>query len=152
MSAVSNQSNRQSPTSFRRRRRQNQTRSEGLLWSVLRARQVCGLKFRREHSIENWIVDFACVAKMLIVEIDGGYHDATAESDLQRQRKLELLGWTVLRFSDKDVEHNAEAVAFAIARELGLEYEFKDRVKTGSGMKTRRAPSPRCAGPSKLGG
>ena len=70
---------------FARDRRKNATRSEGLLWSILRGKQLCGLKFRREHPIEPWIVDFACVSKHLVIEIDGGYHDATIENDLRRQ-------------------------------------------------------------------
>jgi very-short-patch-repair endonuclease len=115
--------------------RKTQTDSEGLLWSVLRARQLCGLKFRRQHPIESWIVDFACQDRMLVVEVDGGYHDHVEESDLRRQRHLESLGWKVMRFSDKDVEDDAEAVARAIARELNLAYEFRRRQATGSGAR-----------------
>ncbi len=89
---------RESPKVFRRRRRKQSTPSEGLLWSILRAKQLCGLKFRREYSIEEWVVDFACVAKMLVVEIDGDYHDGTIEQDMERQRELERLGWEVFRF------------------------------------------------------
>ncbi|MEX1028058.1 MAG: endonuclease domain-containing protein [Candidatus Paceibacterota bacterium] len=119
--------------------RQHQTRSEGLLWSVLRAGQLCGLKFRRQHTISPWIVDFACIAKRLIVEIDGGYHDATQEEDLRRQRDLETRGWTVLRFTDEDVERDAEAVARSIIARVGLEYQFKPRQTTGSGKKSIKA-------------
>lgn len=122
--------------------RTTQTVSEGLLWSVLRARQVCGLKFRRQHPIEAWIVDFACPQQMLVVEVDGGYHDNVVESDLQRQRHLESMGWKVLRFRDKDVAVDAEAVARAIARELNLEYAFRPRKATGSGMR-RVNPQPK---------
>jgi very-short-patch-repair endonuclease len=100
------------------------TVSEGLLWSVLRARQLCGLKFRRQHPIAPRIVDFACPAQMLVVEIDGGYHDNVVEKDLKRQQHRKSMGWKVIRFSHKDVEEDAEAVARAIARELNLEYEF----------------------------
>jgi very-short-patch-repair endonuclease len=123
--------------------RETQTASEGLLWSVLRARQVCGLKFRRQHPIEPWIVDFACPQQMLVVEIDGGYHDYVVENDLKRQRHLESMGWKVLRFSDKDVEEDAKAVARAIARELNLEYEFSPRRATGSGMHSMNATKKR---------
>ncbi|QEG38541.1 endonuclease domain-containing protein [Roseimaritima ulvae] len=137
------QPNRQSPKSFRRQRRKKPTRSEGLLWSVLRSKQVCGLKFRREHSIDVWIVDFACVAHKLVVEVDGGYHDDTIEDDLIRQKKLEQLGWRVLRFTDKDVEQDTESVGRAIAAELGLEYRFENRAKTASGINARRPPSLR---------
>jgi very-short-patch-repair endonuclease len=84
--------------------RTTHTVSEGLLWSVQRARQLCGLKFRREHPIEPWIVDFACPQQMLVVEIDGGYHDNVVANDVKRPQHLESLGWKVIRFSDKDVE------------------------------------------------
>ena len=112
--------------------RENQTKSEGLLWSILRAEQLCSLKFSRQHPIGPWITDFACVEKMLVVEVDGGYHDETGEEDIQRQKSLEELGWTVIRFTDKDVEVDAEAVAGAIAKKLDLPYQFVIREKTGS--------------------
>jgi leucyl-tRNA synthetase len=104
------------------------------LWSILRAKQLCGLKFRRQYPIGPWIADFACLKKLLVIEIDGGYHDETVDEDLQRQAHIERLGWTVLRFTDADVEHDAEAVARAIADELKVPYEFNNRKATGSGM------------------
>ncbi len=123
--------------------RTSQTTSEGLLWSVLRAKQLCGLKFRRQHPIGPWIVDFACPPKMLVVEVDGGYHNDAVEDDLKRQKHLEALGWKVIRFTDKEVEEDAEAVALSIARALNLPYEFVPRTATGSGMKSVNAPQKR---------
>ena len=76
---------------------------------------------------------------MLVVEIDGGYHDVTIAEDLRRQQDLQRLVWTVIRFSDDDVENDAEAVARAIAEELSIPYEFKKRQKTGSGMRSIKA-------------
>lgn len=73
---------------------------------------------------------------MLVVKIDVGYHDATANEDLCRDEYLRKLGWTVLRFKDKDVEHDAEAVARAITKKLNLPYEFQKRNAAGSGMMT----------------
>ncbi|WP_146392205.1 endonuclease domain-containing protein [Allorhodopirellula solitaria] len=137
---MDDQPTRQTSKIFRRGRRKTQTRSEGLLWSVLRAKQLCGLKFRREHSIGPWFADFACVAKMLVVEIDGGYHDENIESDLRRQRDLEERGWKVLRFTDKDIEQDCEAVAREIAKQLDLHYVHTRRAKTGSGMKGSARP------------
>jgi adenine-specific DNA-methyltransferase len=68
---------RQDPklTAKARALREAQTQAESLLWNVLRARRLCGLKFRRQFPIAPFIVDFACVARKLVVEIDGGYHD-----------------------------------------------------------------------------
>ena len=119
--------------------RRNQTRSEGLLWSILRSKQLCGLKFRRQHPIGPWIADFACPEKMLVVEIDGGYHDETVAEDLRRQKHLQQHCWQVARFLDNDIERDPEAVGRAIANELGLAYEFKKRPRTGSGMRSASA-------------
>ena len=80
---------------------------------------------------------------MLVVEIDGNYHDNVVEDDLKRQKKLEDLGWKVIRFTDKEVEEDSEAVARAIARELNLPYEFRPRKATGSGMKNINGPKRR---------
>jgi very-short-patch-repair endonuclease len=114
--------------------RATQTLSERLLWSLLRASQLCGLKFRRQYRIDPWIVDFACEPRKLVVEIDGGYHDEIIEDDLRRQSDLQRKGWRVLRFRAEDVETNAESVARAIADELNLELQFNPRKKSGSGM------------------
>ncbi|WP_231744469.1 endonuclease domain-containing protein [Stieleria neptunia] len=118
--------------------RQNKTRSEGLLWSILRAKQVSGLKFRQQHRIDPYIVDFACVAPKLVVEIDGGYHEEKYEKDLERQRFLEDQGWHVIRFATEDVEKDPEAVARAIAASVKVPYEFRPR--TGRGQRPRTKP------------
>jgi leucyl-tRNA synthetase len=142
--------------------RKHQTKSEGLLWSILRAEQLCGLKFRRQHPIGPWITDFACPTRMLVVEIDGGYHDQTVDQDLRRQHHLQKLGWTIIRFTDDDVEQNAEAVGRGpwavgrgpwavgrgIAEELKVPYEFKKRAATGSGSKSMKAAKAKKGKPS----
>ena len=94
---------------------------------MLRARQLCGLKFRRQHPIGPWIADFACVDRMLVVEIDGEYHDKTPDKDIQRQNDLQGRGWTVIRFSAEDVENDAESVCRAIANKLGLPYDSSSK-------------------------
>ena len=122
-------------TNARERRRQR-TASEGLLWSVLRARQLCNLKFRREHPIGPFITDFACESKRLVVEIDGDYHDQTTEQDISREEVLlRRLGWDVLRFTNDDVNKDTEAVGRAIAKHLGLEYSFRRRSGGRSGFR-----------------
>lgn len=115
--------------------RQRKTKSESLLWGLLRSRQLCGLKFRREHPIGPHFADFACVAKKLVVEIDGGYHDHIGDKDIDRERYLKKNGWKVVRFSDKEVEDDNEAIGIAIARLLQLKYEYSKRNRTGSGSK-----------------
>lgn len=104
-----------------RRLRSTQTRAESLLWQRLRRRKLAGIKFRRQHPIETFIVDFACIEKSLVIEIDGEYHDRTYEQDQHRQQQLEAAGWRVVRFSNADVLENVESVAIAIARLLGIE-------------------------------
>ena len=78
---------------------------------------------------------------MLVVEIDGGYHDEIVADDLKRQKDLQDLGWKVIRFTDQEVEEDAEAVAHAIAKELKLTLEFRPRKGTGSGMQSVRTQS-----------
>jgi very-short-patch-repair endonuclease len=68
--------------------RETKNTSEKLLWSILRGKQVCGLRFRCQHPIGTFSADFACVTKRLVVEIDGGYHDLIGEADLQREEFL----------------------------------------------------------------
>jgi len=133
------------PEQSRRARqlRQLQTASEGLLWSILRGRQLCGLKFRRQYSIGPFYADFACIDQRLVVEVDGGYHDSVIDSDLDREAYLKQQGWQVIRYTDKEVEADAEAVGRAIARHLELPYEFTPRQASGSGMENVRAANNR---------
>ena len=78
-----------------------------------------------------------------MVEIDGGYHDAVIESDLAREAYLRQHGWDIVRFTDDEVETDAEAVARAIAMKLDMQYEFLPRNANGSGMKNVVAPQGR---------
>lgn len=72
------------------------------MWSLLRAGGIDGLKFRRQHPVGPYVVDFACDPLRLVIEIDGGVHgrDDVALEDHYRQSGIEALGWTVLRFSN----------------------------------------------------
>jgi len=66
--------------------RRNATETEKYLWRYLKAKQLGGLKFRRQHPIGNYIVDFVCIEKSLVIELDGGQHTIEKEKDLQRDR------------------------------------------------------------------
>ena len=94
--------------------RSGSTDAERKLWSVLRGGNIDGLKFRRQHSIPPYTVDFCCLSADLVVEVDGSQH--SEESDCARTRFLESKGFTVLRFWDNDVLMQIEAVAEAICR------------------------------------
>ncbi len=74
--------------------------AEWKLWHELKARKLRGCKFRRQHPIGPYFVDFACVERRLIVELDGGHHadEAQTAHDEHRTRELESSGWRVLRF------------------------------------------------------
>ena len=90
---------------FRRELRNNATPAEAFLWKHLQRSQLEGRKFRRQHSIHNFIVDFYCASEGLIVELDGQVHmNPTAEeNDRQRDAILENMGFIVLRFENKMV-------------------------------------------------
>lgn len=90
------------------------------MWAMLRNRRLAGLKFRRQHSIGQYIADFACVDRKVVIELDGEYHNETADRDAIRQRFLEDEGFQVMRFANDDVLDNAEGVAVAILRALDL--------------------------------
>ena len=135
-------------TQHARQLRERQTRAESLLWSALRAKRLCGLKFRRQHPIGPFIADFACIERDLVVELDGGYHDHQHENDLSRQRYLQDHGWSVIRFANEDVLDDVEGVAISIAQHLGLNFNIRKRKPAISGMKVRKKPSPGPNGPT----
>ena len=102
----------------RRRLRRDQTDAERKLWSRLRARQVNGAKFRRQHPIGRYIADFCCPERRLVVELDGGQHVCQAEADRRRTTYLLQQGYQVLRFWDNDVLSNTNVVMQQIAEAL----------------------------------
>jgi adenine-specific DNA-methyltransferase len=102
-----------------RRLRQTSTVTEKLLWSLLRNRSLCGLKFRRQYPIPPYVVDFCCFDEKLIVEVDGDSHAQRERSDAARTNYLSRQGYRVIRFTNEDVLSNLEGVAAAIARATG---------------------------------
>ena len=103
---------------FRRGLRGATTKPEQLLWAMVRNRRLEGAKFRRQHSIGKYIVDFVCLERSFIIELDGEYHDYIVEEDLERQEYLKAQGFVVLRFWNEDVLNDAEAVARGIINAL----------------------------------
>jgi very-short-patch-repair endonuclease len=98
--------------------RNNLTPAEAKLWSALKNGQLHGRKFIRQHSIENYIVDFYCAAEKLIVELDGQVHfnPGAAENDLIRTERLNQLDFTVVRFENKLVFEDMDGVLREIVR------------------------------------
>ena len=110
------------PLSFQRARdlRHRQTDAETKLWQHLRARRLEPLKFRRQFPIGNFIVDFCCKERRLVIELDGGQHaepEAIA-ADERRTLALEARGYRVIRFWDNEVLQNLDGVVEAILEAL----------------------------------
>lgn len=93
-----------------RRLRQNLTTAEQILWQALRNRQLNGLRFRCQHPVGRFIVDFFCPQCKLVVELDGGVHDEQAEYDTVRTEQLNAYGDRVVRFPNKEVFTNLASV------------------------------------------
>jgi len=112
----------------RRQLRNSLTPAEALLWKNLQRSQVGGRKFRRQHSVGSYVVDFYCPAWRLAVELDGqGHFDSTrSEYDVKRMRFLEQEGICVLRFENRQVFESFGEVLTAI------QVHLKDSSSTGS--------------------
>jgi very-short-patch-repair endonuclease len=105
------------PNEHARQLRRDATDAEQRLWSALRDRRLRGYRFRRQHPIGDFVVDFACTRDRLIVEADSGQH-ADNDGDHRRTAWLEREGWRVLRFWNNDVLANKDGVVETILREL----------------------------------
>ena len=97
-----------------RKLRNNSTLSEVLLWNQLKSRKMRGYQFTRQKPTGNYIVDFYCSKLKLIIEIDGESHSERSKEDKIRQRRLESLGLSFLRFYDSDVKKNLDGVLITI--------------------------------------
>jgi very-short-patch-repair endonuclease len=107
-----------STTEKARALRKRSTEPETLLWRHLRAKGLGGLKFRRQEPIGNYIVDFVCFDRSLVVEIDGGQHLREEAEDAERTSWLQDQGFKVLRFWNNDVMKNIEGVLRVIRDNL----------------------------------
>ena len=92
------------------------TDAEKALWRVLRSRQVSGLKFRRQHPFGDYILDFVCLEKKVVVEVDGGQHGERTKHDEIRTQNLLTAGFRVLRFWNNEVLQEIGSVKEAIWR------------------------------------
>ena len=95
-----------------RQLRKNMTEAESLLWQRIRRKQLKGRQFYRQKNIGNYIVDFYCPSAKVIVELDGGQHyrQEGIRRDHARDKYLDSLDFTILRFSDREVFKNIEGV------------------------------------------
>ena len=93
--------------------RKEPTPAERKLWALLRNDQL-GVNFRRQHAVGNYIPDFVCVQKKLIIELDGSQHLEQQEYDQERTIILDSLGYKVIRFWNNDVTNKIDGVILAI--------------------------------------
>jgi very-short-patch-repair endonuclease len=100
-----------------RKMRQFSTDAERRMWSALRDRRLERFKFRRQHPIGEFIVDFTCTEHRVVIELDGGQH-ADNTVDAPRTAWLEKQGWRVIRFWNNEVLDNTSGVIEAIVRAL----------------------------------
>jgi very-short-patch-repair endonuclease len=113
---MSNLHNWKSLKEKRKALRNNLTPAEAKLWQLLKGKQCAGRKFRRQHSIGPYIVDFFCYAEDLIIEVDGSIHDDSIQklNDSQRDQYLRKHGYQILRVKNEDVLQNPKRVLKAI--------------------------------------
>ncbi len=145
-------------TSQAKRLRRTMTKAETVLWTALRGRAVRGYKFRRQHPIQQYIADFACIEAKLIVEVDGATHctDAQLERDRERTSVLNAEGWLVLHVSNLDIYQDIDGVVRGI--EAGLSplassrHSPRERGETSDGTTAMSSPACGGGGPEGSGG
>ena len=98
--------------------RGNPTEAEKIVWRHLRYKQLGGHRFRRQHPIGKYIVDFFCFEKGLVIEVDGGHHSEQEEYDQVRTMWLESCGYRVLRFWNNQILNEIDNVLKVILKEL----------------------------------
>ncbi len=104
--------------------KQNMTPAEQIMWELLRNKKT-GHKIRRQHIVENYIADFVCIKKRLVIEIDGKIHLKRKVADKVRTLSLNQSGWDVIRFTNEEVIENPETVAMKIKSILDVREDWK---------------------------
>ncbi|MBE9179889.1 DUF559 domain-containing protein [Oculatella sp. LEGE 06141] len=102
-----------------RRLRQNLTPAEQTLWQALKKRQLGGLRFRCQHPISSFIVDFYCPERRMAIELDGGIHHQQLDYDAARTEQLNQFGFRVLRFRNEEVMTDLDRVLHQILEASG---------------------------------
>ncbi len=113
--------NKKNLKDVRKELRRNMTPAEAYLWIELKESKLEGRKFRRQHSINDFIVDFYCASEQLIIELDGNVHlnPAAEDKDRRREKILEKMGLKVLRFENRMVFENLDSVLQEIKDNFG---------------------------------
>ncbi|HTE12900.1 MAG TPA: DUF559 domain-containing protein, partial [Chitinophagaceae bacterium] len=117
--------------------RKGHTEAEAVLWQELRNNNI-GEKFRRQHPVDAYIVDFICLQKALIIEIDGAYHEDAEQKayDEERTKVLNDIGFTVIRFTNDEVIKNTKIVIKQIEAAIKEQANIQSKSNTQSGVIT----------------
>lgn len=121
---------------FAQRLRRNMTEAETVLWNAVRNRRCNNLKFRRQVPIAWYVVDFLCMEKSLVVEVDGGIHNDQKQYDSEREEDLQNKGYKILRFTNEQVLHDLPAVLITIS-EAPLSWQGERAGRRGVGPACR---------------
>jgi very-short-patch-repair endonuclease len=121
-----------------RQLRRDQTSAEQILWALLRRRQLAGVRFRRQHPVGRYVLDFCAPALRLAIELDGEIHSAQRDQDAHRSEQLEAFGYRVIRFKNEEVRADTDLVIRMIE-------EVIEEMR-------RRPPPPRSPSPNSGGG
>ena len=107
----------------RKELRNNATQAEKFLWEELKESKLKGKKFRRQHSVSDYIIDFYCSSEKLAIELDGEIHNENdrIKYDKQRTEYLNSLGVRVIRFENQEVLHDISSVL----KEIAQNFNFK---------------------------
>ncbi len=116
--------------------RDNMTPAEEMLWSALRNKQLLGFRFRRQHAVGNFILDFYCPSHRLVIEVDGAVHNDRQAEDALRTKKLEQHNYQVLRFHNEEILHDLNQVLQSII----------------TAIQSRQTTPQNDSGPPKIGG
>ena len=102
--------------------RNNMTEQERKFWQIIKNRQFYGYRFLRQYVIGEYIVDFICREKKIIIELDGGQHNEQSNIvyDLSRTKYLENKGYKVIRFWNNDIDNNLDGVYLQLKNEFGV--------------------------------
>jgi very-short-patch-repair endonuclease len=105
---------------FAKANRLNPTAAEHALWLRLKGKQLAGFHFRRQHVIDRYVVDFVCLQRSLIIEVDGGYHfcGEMPKLDAERTLRLNAMGFRIIRFSNEEVLNKMHRVLHDITQAL----------------------------------
>ncbi len=131
------------PMAFARSLRKQSTEAEHIMWRLLRDKQLEGFKFRRQHPIGKYVLDFYCHEARLGVELDGGQHNEPdeIEKDEVRSRFLRSKGITVVRFWNNEVLRETEGVLEGVLSALTPALSQREREKSEK-EESSRSPSP----------